>query len=125
MTYTEACAASATDQGLDPIAAALAKQGVPFSVDQTGGFCMCINVPLSEGGAHWLYMTSAHEAFGIDADATAVGEYWDCEALYGGEYHSEGTDHGLILFDDLRDLVTRLSRENADCLYGCGGRIDS
>ena len=60
-TYAEACETYATDQGLDPITRALAAQGIPATVDQTGGFCMCVRVDLVEGGAHWLWLTLGAE----------------------------------------------------------------
>ncbi|MBM3661165.1 MAG: hypothetical protein FJW95_16905 [Actinobacteria bacterium] len=43
-TYEEACAFATTRQGLDPIVAAIAAAGIPVTVNQTGGFCMCVRV---------------------------------------------------------------------------------
>ena len=78
MTYAEGCAHAATAQGLDPITEALRAAGIPYAVDQTGGFCMCVNVPLREGGSVYLYVT-AGSAEGL----CMVGMYWECEECYG------------------------------------------
>lgn len=67
--YGAACRWAATDQGLDPISAALRDAGIEHYVDQTGGFCMVVHVPTPYGfycgiiasedagaiaGRHWL-----------------------------------------------------------------------
>ncbi|GAA2019105.1 hypothetical protein GCM10009839_14340 [Catenulispora yoronensis] len=69
ITYSEACRRAATAQGLDPICEALREAGIGFGVDQTGGFCMLVNVPTGhdyyfgitatedpdlDPAAHWL-----------------------------------------------------------------------
>jgi hypothetical protein len=77
-SYDDACQFHATAQGLDPITEALRAAGIPHAVDQTGGFCMCVNVPLREGGSPFLYVT-AGSADGL----CMVGMYWDCEECYG------------------------------------------
>ena len=73
------------NQGLLPITDALARAGVPYTVDQTGGFCMCVNVPLAEGGTPYLYVTASD----YDDGTAVVGMYWDCGEA---NYHSEGVD---------------------------------
>lgn len=42
--YDVACARYASDQGLDPIGTILTLSGIPWNLEQTGGFCMVINV---------------------------------------------------------------------------------
>ena len=49
MDYEAACRKAATDQGLDPLTAALGAAGVGFAVEQTGGFCMAVTVPAEDG----------------------------------------------------------------------------
>ena len=83
MDYGAACAHHATAQGLDPITEALRAAGIPHAVDQTGGFCMLVNVPLTEGGDPYLYVSA-----GEVADTCDVGMYWDDCA----EWHGEGQD---------------------------------
>jgi hypothetical protein len=42
--YDDACRAAATDQGLDPLRAALDAAGIRHELEQTGGFCMTVGV---------------------------------------------------------------------------------
>lgn len=90
MTYQDACDRAATDQGLDPITAALESAGIPRYVDQTGGFCMTVNIPLREGSTHYMYAVDAVDHASGPEGWVSFGEYWDCEKLYGTEYHGEG-----------------------------------
>lgn len=48
MSYAEACAQAATDQGLDPMIARLTAEGITHEVAQTGGMCMVIEIRLGE-----------------------------------------------------------------------------
>ena len=58
MTYEEACEQAATAQGLDPATEALRAAGMPFTVDQTGGFCMMIRVPFAEEAKRYFGITN-------------------------------------------------------------------
>ena len=83
MTYAEGCAHAATAQGLDPITEALRAAGIPHRVDQTGGFCMVVRVPLTEADTVYLCATAGEVGGTCD-----VGMYWDdCP-----EWHGEGQD---------------------------------
>jgi hypothetical protein len=48
-SYTDACAAAATRQGLDPVVAALTDAGLVPVVEQTGGFTMVVAVYAKDG----------------------------------------------------------------------------
>lgn len=45
-SYDKACENAATGQGLDPMTERLTREGIAHRVDQTGGFCMVIAVPV-------------------------------------------------------------------------------
>lgn len=49
MSYDEACAHAAIDQGLRPMVSRLTLEKISFRVDQTGGFTMVIFVPVANG----------------------------------------------------------------------------
>lgn len=108
-TYAEACEWHATEQGLDPIAEELRAAGIPHTVDQTGGFCMLVRVPLTEGGDPYLYL-NASEVEGT----CCVGMYWDnCP-----EWHSEGEDVAYNLpLEHLAHSVRTLARAAGE--LGC------
>jgi hypothetical protein len=127
VTYTEACDWHATQQGLDPIAAALKAAGIPHTVDQTGGFVMLVHVPLDEGqGQHWLWLSPS------DDDRVCVGEYWDC----GDDYHGEGWTEWLgeqghanpyadavHSLDDLRAVVTEAAKAQRRCPWHADAKV--
>lgn len=48
ISYADACAQAATDQGLDPMIARLTAEGITHEVAQTGGMCMVIEIRLGE-----------------------------------------------------------------------------
>lgn len=58
-TYEEVCREAATSQGLDPIKERLAGEGIPYRVEQTGGFVMLIRIPLA--GPAWIGVTASDE----------------------------------------------------------------
>lgn len=82
LDYAEVCEWHTTEQGLDPIVEALRAAGVPHTVDQTGGFVMCVRVPLCESDSPFLYVIASDEP-----GTCFVSMYWDCP-----DYHSEGED---------------------------------
>ena len=90
----------ATDQGLDPIAAALVAAGIPFEVCSTGGNCMAIKVPLTEGATSFVWLTNASVNYGEDdlyTDTAAIaGRYWNCLDDDACEGQCEGRD--LVLY---------------------------
>jgi hypothetical protein len=103
-----------TDQGLRPVLDALSRAGVPHSADQTGGFCMCVNIPLREGGSPYFYATAndLSDPFGSSVD---VGMYWD----HADErsWHSEGVDVAYAVpVDDLAALVRSYVAKSDDDL---------
>jgi hypothetical protein len=44
MDYDARCKSATTAQGLDPLIEVLTEQGVEFSLEQTGGFCMVVYI---------------------------------------------------------------------------------
>jgi hypothetical protein len=81
MGYLAACRRATTAQGLDPVVAAIAAAGIRVSVDQTGGFTMCVRVNLTHD--QWLYITKDDGGYLVcryvsededNADGELVGE---------------------------------------------------
>jgi hypothetical protein len=111
--YGLMCEQSATDQGLDPITERLRAAGIPHTVDQTGGFTMCVNVPLVEGGSEYLYITDADDPF------VAIGRYWDggvdgCEwGQCWADYPDTGT--GVHIDDMVAHVRSLLSAGHQPC----------
>lgn len=123
----------ATDQGLDPITEALRAAGIPHTVEQTGGNCMGVKVPLDEGATSHVFLVNASFVMGEDdcsPDAAAASRYWDClgDGRCGGQ--CEGMDLELYTWGrgdegasiiEPRDLPGAL-RENMDgAPCPCGG----
>jgi hypothetical protein len=118
-TYDDACTWHATQQGLDPIADVLRAAGLPHTIVQTGGFIMCVHVPLVEGGSQWLYLT-AGEWVGVDADLVLVGRYWDCGAGCEGFSDTPDSECGMVRLPNVVDHVRReVARTPAPC-PSCG-----
>jgi hypothetical protein len=69
-TYQEMCRDAATAQGLDPITDRLVAEGVPHSVEQTGGFVMVVRIPVAEPA--WIGVTAEGTP-----DAWCVVDYQD------------------------------------------------
>lgn len=116
MDYEQACKQAATDQGLDPITDELARAGIPHTVDQTGGFVMCINVPLVEGGRQWLYLTSPDDD-GNGQPLILIGRYWDCEGTWcDGSCDVPDEQYGLV---HLNNVVRYVRREAARSPLPC------
>lgn len=88
LSYDEACAAAATDQGLDPICEALRDAQVPHEVDQTGGFIMCIRI-VGASAVRYCYLTRSEIGSGV-----MICEY-DDDADAPDAFHD-----GIILADD-------------------------
>lgn len=63
--YDNGCYEAASDQGLAPIALRLAAARIPFTVEQTGGFCMTIGVYLTN--KHYIWVANTDEGIGPDA----------------------------------------------------------
>jgi hypothetical protein len=61
-SYERACAAAATDQGLDPIMAALKAGGFEPELWQSGGFCMIVTLVLVNGENYWIVEGSDYGA---------------------------------------------------------------
>ena len=98
MTYADACDAAATQQGLDPITDVLRGAGIPHTVDQTGGFCMCVNVPLVEGGSEYLYLTDACGVWtAAEPGDVAICRYWETEPCRWGECYADVTERPVPL----------------------------
>lgn len=55
--YEHRCRRAARDQGLDPVCEVLKETGIDHVVDQTGGFCMVVRVPVPDGTA-WYGITA-------------------------------------------------------------------
>lgn len=104
--YTQACEDAATRQGLDPITDALRAAGIPHVVDQTGGFTMCVHVPLDEGDTSYLYLTD-------DQGGVLIGRYWNCE-----DWHSEGEDTAPVCaLDEVAGIVRAHIADPRPCPY--------
>jgi hypothetical protein len=112
--YNEMCEAAATAQGLDPITAVLREAGIPYAVDQTGGFTMCVNVPLVEGGSQYLYLTAAGGILSnAEPDDVAICRYWEggVDGCEWGSCYAEVRSVGVTL-DELVAVV-RAEQRNA------------
>lgn len=83
--YEERCRAATTYQGLDRAVQDLSKLFTRVTVDQTGGFCMAINVPAKIGHV-WVTNDGSEEE-----PEYIVGWYPDDEeqALAEGSWSSE------------------------------------
>lgn len=65
-SYDAACEAAATGQGLDPLTALLDENDVGYWVEQTGGFCMVVMVPISPAGATGVLCITASEGSTVE-----------------------------------------------------------
>src|SRR5262245_20491831 len=81
-TYEEACESATYAQNLHRIVVALAAAMVPVTVDQTGGFTMCVRVAPAglDNGATWLWITR-----------TDIGDEGYCVCRYDDGDQQEGT----------------------------------
>lgn len=109
ITYEQACEEAATARGLDPATDALRAAGMPFTVDQTGGFCMMVRVPFAEEAKRYFGITQNEDSpFAGIRGEVGEGDYvvylyddseeWDCE----GTLISQRT-----LAEDLASLLRR------------------
>lgn len=87
-TYEQACARCATEQGLDEITAVLELAAIPYEVDQTGGFTMCVRVQRADGW--YVYVT--------DGDVTYGEPGWHLGA-YAADYETAAGCEGVALSD--------------------------
>lgn len=107
-SYAAACKQATTDQGLDPIVAALADAGVSHFVEQTGGFVMCVAVSPTldvrefEGVEYtdyyqhpYIFVTSAREWNG--------GEGWMVVRYRGDDGE---VDEGSVVGENLDTATT-------------------
>lgn len=69
--YRCACAKHAERQKINEIAMALEKDGIPCTVDQTGGFCMVVHV-YAEDEERWLGVTQEGVCFFEHAEDDGV-----------------------------------------------------
>lgn len=58
--YENAVKAATTQQGYDPVIAALRAFHIPHTVEQTGGFTMCVVIPAANGGVYAV-SSEAHD----------------------------------------------------------------
>lgn len=94
--YEAACRNATTNQGLDPIVALLAAEGLPCEVEQTGGFCMVAYVRPTPEGPH-LGITEADEpAIAQDED----GAYYELDRYLIVHYADLDDCEGTILVPD-------------------------
>lgn len=96
-TYAEACERATTDQGLDPIVAALTAAGVPAGVDQTGGFCMCASVYAADDRNEYLYITSGEQWNGGDGWLVCHYLGWNDE----DEDDPRNNDEGVMVGENM------------------------
>lgn len=95
MTYDEACRKATTDQGLDPVIAALTAADIDHTVEQTGGFTMVVTVKAPTG------------TFGITDDGGYLlgfypGDSWE------NSYEGGREDADYMSNIPLDDLVERI-----------------
>lgn len=99
--YDAACAAAATDQGLDPVVAALAEAGIDVAVEQTGGFTMVATVTVPGGVA------------AVTADAPGaylVGQYRGDAWTEGDEEYGYATVEGTeAMVAEVRRVVAEIT----------------
>jgi hypothetical protein len=102
VSYEDACACAATAQGLDPIADVLRAAGIPFTIDQTGGFTMCIRVPMTEDGRQFVYVTAGDvlDDYSLDGPIS-VGRYWECDSDEMPCYEDDEQWGGDVMVDGL------------------------
>jgi hypothetical protein len=72
--YNNSCYRAALHQGLAPIALRLAAANIPFTVDQTGGFCMTVGVYLTPDPDHYVWVTNVNE--GVAPESTVDDQLW-------------------------------------------------
>ncbi|MBB2749244.1 UNVERIFIED_ORG: hypothetical protein FHR35_009157 [Microbispora rosea subsp. rosea] len=84
--YDRRCFHSAFNYGLAPIALRLAAAGIPFSVDQTGGFCMTVGVYLTKDREHWIWVNNP-------AECAEPGTPVDDLRWYACRYYPEHDDY--------------------------------
>ncbi len=99
--YDQACKQAATNQGLDPIGALLTEAGIPWNLEQTGGFVMVINVDHVDE-TFYLWITSSGTE---EAPLALVGMYdaSDGELLGDSEGNDEAYDE--VPFSALVELI--------------------
>lgn len=100
-SYDEACAAAATNQGLDPITEALTAAGITHEVEQTGGFTMVVTVNVPTG-----VVALTHDGEG-DADYLLgyyPGTMWQ-DGEYDGEYDDVVLNFGHLTLTEAMDKV--------------------
>lgn len=78
--YQRACKESTESQGLADVVTALAVAMVPVTVDQTGGFCMCVRV--AHSAERYVYVTRSEIGDG----------YYVCEYDDRDDSHRELTE---------------------------------
>lgn len=96
--YAARCAKAATDQGLDPLTAALVAAGIAYDVEQTGGFCMVVTVRgILDGDEGTFTLTATDEGARFPAlpagtwhAAFHPGNTWE-EGDASGDYPDETT----------------------------------
>lgn len=97
-SYDAACESATTGQGLDPLTALLDEHDVSYWVEQTGGFCMVVMVPISPAGQSNVLCITVSETrqveylsdvdVGDDRDAPhawLVTQYREPDAIYSDE----------------------------------------
>lgn len=81
--YDNACHHAALHQGLAPIALRLAAANIPFTVDQTGGYCMAIGIYLTTDREHYIYVTNVAECI---PDGATIDDLRWCVCRYFPEH---------------------------------------
>ncbi|GLX06720.1 hypothetical protein [Microbispora sp. NBRC 16548] len=84
--YDRGCFYAAFHQGLAPIALRLAAAGIPFAIDQTGGYCMTIGVYLTSDREHWIWVNNP-------AECAEPGTPVDDLRWYAARYYPEHDDY--------------------------------
>lgn len=99
--YDARCAQAVEDQGLGPALAALHAVGIPATVDQTGGFVMCVRVERSR--AEYLYVTTTE----LGPDGTWMVYRYDDrdDVLAEGLLVGDGLDDAALVFACRRYLA--------------------
>jgi hypothetical protein len=77
-SYTDACQAAATHQGLDAATQRLTAERITHEVEQTGGFCMVLVIPVGDG-----HVCVTYEPLDADHNPDGAPPWFTCHYPHG------------------------------------------
>lgn len=109
LSYEEMCRQAATAQGLDPITERLSAEGIPHTIEQTGGFVMVVRIPLAEPA--WIGVTAHDDQRG----GWYIARYRDdadegTPLVGGGSYDWHSADEAVAAIHDRIAQASQPSR---------------